>query len=263
MEVYWLEQAQSDLSPHHSGPFDSGPLKPSVGLSGNWLSANECACLEAMRVPKRRSDWLLGRWTAKHAVAFCLHLPDISAFPLIEIRPAASGAPQVFYNNSPANLTVSLSHSGCTAICAVTMSGGHAVLGCDLETIEPRSDAFISDYFAPDEQALIAQTSPLNRSRIATLLWSAKESALKALRTGLRIDTRSVIVSLTGAESNRPASWQPLSISHDGGTFFYGWWQMTHNYVRTVVAAPSCPPPICICPREAYAHIPEQQMAAE
>ena len=69
-----------------------------------------------------------------------------------------------------------------------------AELGCDLEIVEPRSDAFIADYFTAEEQALIERTSAADRSLLLALLWSAKESALKALRAGLRLDTRSVIV---------------------------------------------------------------------
>ena len=67
-------------------------------------------------------------------------------------------------------------------------------MGCDLEMIEPRSDAFVADYFTVEEQALVARASAADRSRLLALLWSAKESALKALRAGLRLDTRCVIV---------------------------------------------------------------------
>ncbi len=52
------------------------------------------------------------------------------------------------------------------------------------------SDAFVADYFAPEEQTLIAHSSPADRELMLALLWSAKESALKALREGLRLDTR-------------------------------------------------------------------------
>jgi len=32
-------------------------------------------------------------------------------------------------------------------------------IGCDLEVVEPRSDAFVADYFTSEEQALIARAS--------------------------------------------------------------------------------------------------------
>ena len=51
-------------------------------------------------------------------------------------------------------------------------------------SIEPRSDAFVADYFTIEEQALVARASAADRDRILALLWSGKESALKALREG-------------------------------------------------------------------------------
>lgn len=70
------------------------------------------------------------------------------------------------------------------------------MLGCDLELIEPHSDALVADYFTADEQAMVARTLAADRSRGLDLLWSAKESALKGLRVGLRLDIRCVSVTL-------------------------------------------------------------------
>ena len=94
------------------------------------------------------------------------------------------------------------------------MSG--AELGCDLEIIEPRSDAFVADYFTTEEQALIARASAADRPRLLALLWSAKESALKALHEGLRLDTRCVIVSPFD-ESFDLNGWSPLRVRYTGG----------------------------------------------
>ncbi len=77
-------------------------------------------------------------------------------------------------------------------MCVVAPAG--VSLGCDLEVIEPRSAAFVTDYFTRNEQALVERTSKEERPRLVTLLWSAKESALKALHVGLRLDTNSVEV---------------------------------------------------------------------
>ena len=177
MNIYWLEQTEADV------PGDK-----------EWLSARERVQLDALRFPKRRADWQLGRWTAKHAVAACLQLPaDPPNLAKIEVCPGSSGAPETFLGNKWAPVTISLSHRAGRAVCAVTPFPG--ALGCDLEVIEPHSDAFIADYFATEEQALVARVVPAERLRLVTLLWSAKESALKALRAGLRLDTRSVIVT--------------------------------------------------------------------
>ncbi len=225
MNVYWLEQTEADV------PADN-----------NWLSANEAACLKGMRFAKRRADWRLGRWTAKRALSVCLDVPaNPEVFRKMDIRPAQSGAPEVFFAEQPAAVTISLSHRAGIAACAVAMSG--VEMGCDLEMVEPRSDAFVADYFTLEEQALVARTSLTDRPRLLALLWSAKESALKALHEGLRLDTRCVMVN-PFAGSFDLNGWSPLQVCYTGGQVFHGWWQLTDNILRTVVASPSPHSPI-------------------
>ena len=225
--VYWLEQTEAD-----------------VPAENDWLSAGESACFSGLRFAKRRGDWRLGRWTAKCAVASFKNLPtDAQSLAQIEIRPAASGAPDVFIANKPATVVVSISHSSGAAICAVAMAG--VELGCDQEVIEARSEAFIADYFTESEQALVARVCAAERSRLVTLLWSAKESALKALREGLRLDTRSVTVSPISGAFNL-TGWSPLQVRYADGRNFHGWWQQGNGIVRTLVANPPPSSPILL-----------------
>jgi 4'-phosphopantetheinyl transferase len=245
MDVYWLEQAEAD-----------------VPAGNEWLSASEAARLNAMRFAKRRADWRLGRWTAKRAVAAYLDLPgDLQALADIEICPAVSGAPEVLMANTPAPPTISLSHRDGTALCMIAPFG--SALGCDLELIEARSDAFVADYFTTEEQALVAQVCLEDRPRLLALFWSAKESALKALHEGLRQDTRSVRVTLRDAPRSGDVSgqepgvdpalpfpqdrdnvWHALQVCYTDGRVFQGWWQQRGPLLRTVVAAPPPLPPI-------------------
>ena len=107
MNAYWLEQTEAD-----------------VPAENDWLSANETVCLNGMRFPKRRADWRLGRWTAKRALSVSLDVPaHTMAFKKIEIRAAASGAPEVFFDNQPAAVTISLSHRAGIAACADAKAG--------------------------------------------------------------------------------------------------------------------------------------------
>ena len=223
MNLYWLEQTESD------GPLDN-----------DWLSAGELLCLRSMRFVKRRSDWRLGRWTAKNALAGYLRLSNQTReLAGIEIRPAPSGAPEVFFGNDRVPITISLSHRDGIAACVV--AGAKVLLGCDLEIIEPHSDAFIADYFTEEEQTLLA--GPGHKNLLSTLLWSAKESALKALGSGLRLDTRSVVVSVSRF-SPEFMGWRPVQVRHTNGQIFHGWWQQTSKLVRTLVSDPASPPPI-------------------
>jgi 4'-phosphopantetheinyl transferase len=246
MDVYWLEQTEAAVPPEN-----------------DWLSESEAVQVSGLRFAKRRADWRLGRWTAKRALAVYLNISGApQALSAIEIRPAPSGAPEVFLANQPAPIAISLSHRAGTAICAVIAAGG--ALGCDLEAIEPRSDGFVADFFTTEEQALVARAPAAERPRLLALLWSGKESALKAQRVGLRLDTRSVIVSPVGAVGSRgegaegraqdPAltslpsyghdGWIPLQVRYTNGPTFRGYWRHTGNLVRTLVADPPPHTPI-------------------
>ena len=192
-----------------------------VPADDDWLHPHEAARLAGMRFPKRRTDFRLGRWTAKKALTEYLRLDPPQA---IEIRAAASGAPEAWIAGEPADAAISISHRNGRALCAVAPPG--TAIGCDLELIEPHSDAFLADYFTPEEQQMIL-SSP-DRHSTETLLWSAKESGMKALRQGLRLDTRSLVVRISASA---------LAVHYDDRVF-QGWWWIEDRWVRTVVADP-------------------------
>ena len=214
--MFWLEQTMSD-----------------VPVTDDWLTPAEQEKFRAFRVPKRASDWRLGRWTAKRALARS-HAGDV-ALSAIEIIPAASGAPQAFVQGKRPAWSISISHSNGRAACAAAR--GAVPLGCDVERIEARNDAFLADYFTPEEQNVITDSAAADRSLLHTLFWSAKESAMKAVGEGLRLDTRSVSVTRVGCPS--PWSlWTPLAVRTAGGAIFEGWWRADHDFVRTVISRP-------------------------
>ncbi len=219
LDIYWLEQTEADVPP-----------------GNDWLSGNERGILEGLHVAKRCTDWRLGRWTAKCATASYLKLPLLLAcMPEIEIRALPSGAPQVMWADRPAPAAISLSHRGGIAMCAVAAPG--TAIGCDLEIVEARSTAFIRDYFTDEEQGYIAGAPACHQLSVMAALWSAKESALKALQEGLRLDTRSVSVRLTGF-ANEVHRWYPLQVDYLHAEVFHGWWQRAGKLVRTMVANP-------------------------
>jgi 4'-phosphopantetheinyl transferase len=236
MRVLWLEQSLAD-----------------VRTEDDWFSAWETSHLGSLRFPKRRADWRLGRWTAKRAIAAYLELPhDPGILATIEIRPAASGAPEVFIEAAPGDVSISLSHRGGIAACAV--GEPDAVLGCDVEVVEPRSDAFVGDYFTAEEQAMTRQAAEPARFALIALIWSAKESALKALGTGLRSDTRCVSVAINEScvsaldDTKSPACensppllggdslWRPLRVRYGEEQVFRGWWFCRDGLLRTMVS---------------------------
>jgi len=193
----------------------------------DWLHPNEAARLESMRFPRRRHDWRLGRWTAKQALAHCWRLPVSPQS--VEIRSAPGGAPEVWVSGKPEDVAISISHRAGRALCAVAPAG--TALGCDLEWVEPHGEAFLADYFTEEEQHFARRAD--DRTGIETLLWSAKESALKALRQGLRLDTRCLSVRVTFSVG----AWHRLTVI-GAGRIFQGWWQIEDGWVRTLVSDP-------------------------
>jgi len=205
----------------------------------DWLSEPEAERLSRFTYPKRRSEARLGRWTAKHAVAASLRVgPQPAALREIEIRNAADGAPEVFLESAPAPFQISMTDRADWAVC--TVIGGDRPIGCDLELVEPRSPAFVADYFTPGERALVAD-APHDHDLLANMIWSAKESALKVLRTGLRLDTRSVEVQPAGDQTQH--EWSGLYVTTNDGLTFTGWWRRFGDFVLTYVSATSTEPP--------------------
>ncbi len=159
-----------------------------------FLSEAEQQKLSALRFPKRRTEWLLGRWAAK----FLAHsLPAYQSYFLdeIEICNSPEGVPRIrLPEEAPSRACLTISHSGDLAFCALAAGDGLAI-GADLEKVEPRPASFVEDYFTLQELEQVKACPAELRDLAATLVWSVKESMLKALQVGLRWDTRQVEVS--------------------------------------------------------------------
>jgi 4'-phosphopantetheinyl transferase len=113
------------------------------------------------------------------------------------------------------------------------LGGAPGAVGCDLELVEPRSAAFVRHFFTSTEQQAI------HDDLTANLLWSAKESVLKVLRTGLRRDTRTVeVVAEPGG-----AEWTSLTACTIEGTIYPGWWRRIGDFILTVAADHPAPAP--------------------
>jgi 4'-phosphopantetheinyl transferase len=141
----------------------------------------------------------------------------------------------VFHGGVRQPCSVSLSHREGQALAVV--GPPEAQLGCDLEIVEPRSRAFVEDYFTVGERHRLSLAPPEDRDRLANLVWSAKESAVKALRTGLRVDTRTADVHLLLRDEEK--GWRPLRVRRAGAPPLEGWWRQDGLRLATVVSAPA------------------------
>lgn len=204
-----------------------------------WLSPAESGYADAQRFTKRRTEFLVARWTAKHALAQVLALPTTPAqLRVIEVRHAPTGAPLAFVDGSPAGVQVSLTDRAGWAVCLV--SSGPLSVGCDLELVEPRTTGFVDDFLTETERAFVrASGDGTEHDLFANLIWSAKESGLKVLGTGLRRDTRSVEVSVDAGEDG----WNRLSVRTSQEQVFPGWWGRFGQFVLTMAAQDEPPMP--------------------
>jgi 4'-phosphopantetheinyl transferase len=200
-----------------------------VPSNDEWLSKREMTILDGLRFAKRRADWRRGRWTAKCALASFTGAGF--AAKAVEIFPNEYGAPEAFFEAKPFAASLSIAHSGDIALCAVSV--GDMRLGCDVERIEPRDAAFAADYFTKLENVWLASLPEDERAAATTEIWSAKESVLKALQTGLRSDTRSVEVTFPNVEKT---DWSPFEACvAERGMRFFGWRRRADGFSFTIV----------------------------
>jgi 4'-phosphopantetheinyl transferase len=188
--------------------------QPGVAQGRAWsglLSAREETILSGLGIVPRRRKWLLGRIAAKRLVRQVSGEPEL-ADSQISVLNQPSGEPFVLIEGRGGwSLPISISHRSETGMAAVA-DHPHARIGADLETVEPRDSALIRQFFT-DEEAALVEASGDDRNLAMARIWSAKEAVLKLVGLGLRIDTRGVVVSLTGAAfAGCPEGWQPIDV---------------------------------------------------
>jgi 4'-phosphopantetheinyl transferase len=212
-----------------------------VPADSSWLTTHELQLAAEMRFTKRRNEYLLRRWAGKVAVGTVLgRRSDPGALAGIEVSHHPSGAPYAVVDGRPAGLSLSLSDRAGWAVCLVGPADRN--VGCDVELVEPRSAGFVSDFFTAAEQEQVAAADVLKaKDLVANLVWSAKESALKVLQTGLRRDTLSVEVRLAAATAF--GGWAPLTVTTVEGEILPGWYLRAGQFVVTVAADRQSPPP--------------------
>jgi 4'-phosphopantetheinyl transferase len=209
-----------------------------------WLSPREQAVLGGIRYTKRHVEFLTRRYTAKRALATMLgREATAAALAALEIGNHPGGAPFVLVDGRPAPIEVSISDRAGWAVCLVGAPGiTRGPLGIDLEIVEPRSSAFVEDFFtAAERDAVRRLPAGPPRDEAANLIWSAKEAALKVLKVGLRADTREVEVDYDTAR--RADGWAAMTVSARGGAVFPGWWRRDGVFLLTIAADAASEPP--------------------
>jgi 4'-phosphopantetheinyl transferase len=216
---------------------------------GGFLSTHETSVFDNLYSTKRREEWLLGRWTAKKLIQTDVEKSGRRlSCSEISILAGKDGAPVVWLGEgdrlTPANVTLSISHSKRASLCAIVRPGT-IPLGADIEVIEPRVGGFAECYFTEEEKQTIRRAFPEHSDRLITAIWSGKEAALKAVRQGLRLDTHSLSCTFPSplqsfAQDQTTDCWHPFTIQWRNGIVFpalAGWWQVWQEYILTLVSA--------------------------
>jgi 4'-phosphopantetheinyl transferase len=241
--IYWLLRSTADDPALGRAEAPPGLLHPA-----------EEARLARLRVPKRRQDWLLGRWTAKRLLRDWLQATTGERPPpdRLAILADPDGAPYAALAAEAKeevelqrlDVSLSISHSGQWGFCALCDDAGRTV-GADIERIEPRAPGFTEMFFTAVEQAGFDAAGPARRDVVITTAWCAKEAALKALRTGLRADTRQITCRLADPDA-APRRWSELTVEMGpelgpavATLRFSGWRAINEGFALALVVAGS------------------------
>jgi len=162
-----------------------------------FLAGSEQAAFGALKIPKRKAEWLGGRLAAKLAGADAF----FQGVPLreIEVRRELTGSPFLVCRGERRHVSISHSAGTCGA------AAGTDFLGLDIEEVAPRHPGWYRDYFTPAERE--------GRDEAAmTGLWAAKEALFKALGLGLSCDTLDADLSGPGPvlKGRALARWEEL-----------------------------------------------------
>jgi enterobactin synthetase component D len=199
---------------------DPGP--GAVGLS--LPPALECA------VPKRKIQFLAGRFCAREAIAALM--PTLNG----GVLPQDSDGCPVW----PQGLVGSISHTDACATAAVARIGEATGLGVDVELFMSRAAADeVARLVASEDEALLAaEAASLDRPQSLTLLFSAKESLFKALYplTRRHFDHLDCgVVRVDPGEGRFAISMRKPFDEAFGARVFVGSYELTGGEVRTGV----------------------------
>ncbi len=196
----------------------------------SWLSASELEQYQRFRFPKRQKEWLAGRFVGKSLLKALVFEAEPILLDQLTIQNEPGGTPFIRYDQNRLNGSLSLSHRELFSA-AAWCDDEEVSIGIDLEVIETKSTGFIEDYFSKEESKSVLSLPVEQRDLAASLLWSGKEAVLKALKMGLRIDTRKLIFELP--EIQQKESWSRLTIlvSPGGAENIQLFWKCMDNMI--------------------------------
>ncbi len=172
-----------------------------VDAGDRWLSASERLRLEGMTAPRRRRQFLAGRWALRHLLA-----AEYGGDALRDWRTTAAdrGPPCLAAPQPSPILHLAVSHSGDWVACGVSAQP----LGLDLETPRPRHrvdvDGLIQATCTPAERGRLLRRED-DRAAHFHVAWTLKEAWLKKHGEGItpgRLTDLETVECAGSAEAN-------------------------------------------------------------
>jgi hypothetical protein len=147
------------------------------------------------------------------------------------------GAPSAVIHGSFEQIALSISHSGSWTACAALRSPTAAMIGIDVERVDPGLVNLARRFASPEE---VRWASDCYGTAGATLLWSAKESAIKCVK-GRTLSRRSFLVT-----APKHGVLQVLLCDRDSGarTILSGGFVALSDYCLTWLCAPHAAAPL-------------------
>jgi 4'-phosphopantetheinyl transferase len=224
--IYWMVDEQNKLA---------GESPPT------FLHTNEtCEFLEIKNL-KRRSQWLHGRWTAKNLLQ--KYHPDCSSSPLSEIliKKSETGAPFAAHPiGRELSGSLSISHKDALAASALVLES-QARIGIDLERIESRMVEYFEAYLTSQELDTLETCRIGDQPLFLTLIWSAKESVLKAIGSRFQ-EPKDIEINVLLEEAKTDWAHYEILVSLDKKNpliefNWQGWWKVYKKYILTIALA--------------------------
>ena len=176
------------------------------GVGQDSLHPREARLLGPRAVPKRRNDFVRGRWVGRELARLSLGLDPHH----VAILPDDQGVPWLDHDDE-GRLPYSLSLSHTSGVAAAAMVELPCRVGVDVECPLQAPTAIARDYFAPIEARRYEGASDEEMAWRGAEVWSLKEAVLKALGLGLSVSASTVTV-LSVEDTSASAGWYDAKI---------------------------------------------------
>ncbi|WP_347489145.1 4'-phosphopantetheinyl transferase superfamily protein [Desulfoscipio sp. XC116] len=191
-----------------------------------YLHPQELRYFETLTFEKRKRSYLLGRYSAKHALSILTGETNLWD---VHIKQGIFNHPIVI-NKKNQNIQVSISH--CDNIGAAVAFPESLPMGIDIEQIDFNKNNLLELPITEKEKELI-KTLPFSNSIMLIVLWTAKEALSKILKTGMATPFQVYEINQLKIKHSYIVSYFKQFIQYNSISFILGCYVCTIVYPRS------------------------------